>query len=265
VTTDHLRRLLEQDARAAADEGQIRGVVRALKGAAVSPLLEILTETDDRAIRKVVLGLLGGEGGVPWRDLERFLRDPRWYVVRNAVQLAAAAGHPQLVDAAPRLLRHHDARVRREVVRALERFNGRPVTAVLTQALSDPDPSVRTLAARGVGRGGGREAEAALLAHIGEREFPSLSAEEVEAFLGAYAEVAQERAIPLLERLWKKRLLSSRPLNCRVAAVLALGRVQGPEAGKVLQEAARSPEPQIARAAAQAAQTQASLTPGSGS
>ena len=76
-----------------------------------------------------------------------------------------------------------------------------------------------------------------------------LSGEEIEAFLGAYAELAQERAVPLLDRFRGKSLLSSRPLVFRAAAVLALGRIRGQTARASLQAAAKSKDPQIRRAA----------------
>jgi HEAT repeat protein len=89
-----------------------------------------------------------------------------------------------------------------------------------------------------------------------------LSEEEVEAFFSAYAESAQERAIPLLDRSWRKRLFAPRPLSFRIAAVLALGRIRGPAGRAALDIASRSGEPQIKRAAAQAVHDRSSATPG---
>jgi HEAT repeat protein len=186
------------------------------------------------------------------------LRDRRWYVVRNAVQLSAAAGHRELTHHAPRLLRHPEVQVRREVVRALERFDGPAASSGLTQALTDSDSSVRTLAARAIGPEVGPETQGVLLAHIESRDFSSLPSEEMEAFFGAYAGSAQERAVPLLERSWRKRLFSPRPMAFRVAAVLALGRVGGPAARAALEEASKSGDQQIKRAAVQAVQSRSS-------
>ena len=107
------------------------------------------------------------------------------------------------------------------MVRALGRLNSATTRRGLRQALSDQDPSVRTLAAHALSRKGGSEEDRTLLlAHIKDRTFASLSPEEMEAFLGAYAELAQERAVPLLEKSWKKSLFSAKPLTLRVAAVL---------------------------------------------
>lgn len=260
VTADRLRVLLQKAKRASPERFlEIKTFLLSVRRWITASLLEILVEAGDRTVRKTVLEILGDEAAVPWRELEPLLYDQRWYVVRNAVHLAAQMGHEDLADQAARLLAHADVRVRRETVRALGQLNGSATLWGLTKALSDLDPSVRTLAANAVARKGGTEQRALLLARIEERTFASLSTEEMAAFLGAYAELAQERAIPLLDRFWKKSLLSARPPAVRVAAVLALGRVRGPAAVAALQAAVKSDDPQIRRAAADAAQRAHSL------
>jgi HEAT repeat protein len=253
ITAAHVRHLLPGGGQAPSDRS--RGEQDFLKSVRrwITPsLLEILTETGDRSVRKTVLDILGGENAVPWEDVEPLLRDPRWYVVRNAVHLAAGIGHDELIDHAPRLLAHPDVRVRREMVRALGRIGGRKAMTAVAKALADGDPSVRILAASAVGRRGGSEQAGLLLARIQDRTFISLSREEIEAFMGAYAELAQERAVPLLARSFKRSVMVSRPPALRVAAVLALGRVRGPAAHAALQAAAKSGDPQVRRAAADA-------------
>ena len=253
ITTKHVRQLLSGGGRVSSERPRgEQDLLESVRRWITPSLLEILTETGDRAVRKTVLDILGGENAVPWQDLEPLLGDPRWYVVRNAVHLAAGIGHDGLADHAPRLLAHPDVRVRREIVRALGRMGGRKAMTGVAKALADADPSVRVLAANAVGRKGGMEQAGLLLARIEDRAFSSLSREEIEAFMGAYAELAQERAVPLLERSWKRNVLASRPPAFRVAAVLALGRVRGPAAGAALKAAAKSGDPQIRRAAADA-------------
>lgn len=251
----HLLRRLEQ--APLEEKRRIEYLLRGLKKWITGPLLEVLAETQDRTTRKVVLDVLGAEGGVPWPSLEPLLRDQRWYVVRNAVQLAGLGEHVGLRDHWQHLLAHPDARVRRETLRALERLGEQGPPRAFIEALSDEDSSVRTLAARSLGRVAGGEQEAALLALIKDRNFLARPDEEVHAVLEAYAHVAQSRALPILEKLWKKKLLSSRPLAVRVAATSALGRIRAPEARTVLLELSKSGDPAIKRAALQALHQQA--------
>jgi hypothetical protein len=255
VTADRLRELL-QKARQASPEryARMEQFLLRVRRWITPSLLEILTEAGDRSVRKTVLEILGEQNAVPWPDLEPLLRDARWYVVRNAVQLAAQMGHEEVADHSGRLLAHADVRVRRETVRALGRLNSQGALRGLTQALSDRDPAVRVLAANAVGRKGRSEQVALLLDRIEDRTFASLSPEEMEAFLGAYAALVQDAAVPMLGRFWKKSILSAKPLPLRVAAVLALGYVRGPAGVVALQAAAKSDEQQIRRAAADAVQ-----------
>ena len=253
ITTAHVRQLLPGGSQAPSERSrEEQDFLKSIRRWITPSLLQILTETGDRSVRKTVLDILGGENAVPWEDLEPLLMDPRWYVVRNAVHLAAGIGHDGLTDHAPRLLAHPDVRVRREIVRALGRMGGRKAMTVVAKALADADPSVRILAANAMGRKGGLEQAGLLLARIEDRAFISLAREEIEALMAAYAELAQERAVPLLGRSWKRNVLASRPMAVRVAAVLALGRVRGPAARAALQAAAKSGDPQIRRAAADA-------------
>ncbi|MCL5735278.1 MAG: HEAT repeat domain-containing protein, partial [Actinobacteria bacterium] len=255
VTPDHVKRLWKGREGGGPEEAKrIDRVLLSLRNWILAPLLEILAESEDRAVRRSILGILGAEGGVPWAQLEPLLRDPRWYVVRNAVQLAASSGCIQLIEHSSRLLAHPDARVRRETLRGLERFSGQAALRGFIKALSDSDSSVRTLAAHVVGREGGPEQEALLLKRIEDRAFASLPVEEVEAVLDSYAMLAQHRAVVPLDKLWKRRRLSSRPMPIRVAAVHALGRVEGPLAQQSLAEASRSGEAQVRRAATESMQ-----------
>jgi HEAT repeat protein len=259
VTADRLRRLLDGAREGSSDRyEEIQRFLMFVRRWITPSLLEILTEAGDRVVRKTILEILGDKDVVRWQDLEPLLIDPRWYVVRNAVHLAADIGHYDLVYHAGRLLAHPDVRVRRETVRALGRLGSSDAVRGLAHALSDGDPSVRTLAAHAVGRRGGPEQKAALLARIEDRGFSYSSPEELEAFLGAYAEVAQGLAVPMLDRAWRKGRLSTRPTAFRLAALAALGRVRGSGAQEALEEAARSDDPQMRRAAAETLQKRAS-------
>ncbi len=97
---------------------------------AVEPLLYVLSESESRGVRRKVFDKLSEIGGTVAMHLPRFLEDPRWYVIRNLLALAA-----ELPDGLPGFtvnpfLGHVDVRVRREA---------------LPLALSEPDLRVRAL------------------------------------------------------------------------------------------------------------------------
>jgi len=256
VTAERVGRLLAREGQEAPpDTERAKRFLRAVSPWTTSALLEALVVAEDRSARKHLLDLLESGPGLALEQLASLLEDSRWYVVRNAVQLAAGMRDSAVVPHLERLRRHPDARVRREVVRALGGFGAGPVVLrALAATLDDEDSSVRTLAARALGWLGGREQETSLLAQVEARDFPLRPQEEVEALLGAYAAIARERALPLLDKMWRRRLLGARPLAVRLAALKALAAVPSAAAQAVLREAAKSGESQIRKAAMQALQ-----------
>ncbi|OFW58337.1 MAG: hypothetical protein A2133_01770 [Actinobacteria bacterium RBG_16_64_13] len=234
------------------EAARVERVLREMRDWVLPTLLELLAESADKAVRKTALDLLDAEGGVPARHLWPLMADPRWYVVRNAVQLATGSGAPELAGHLERLLRHPDARVRREVIRSLDAVGGARSAALLARGLSDEDPSVRTLAAHGLRRHGNRAHIAAVQVHIDSREFETRPAEEIAAFLQAYATLGGEATVEVLGKLWKRRVFGTRPLPVRLAAIQALGEVASPSAREALVDAARSGEVPLQRVAARA-------------
>ncbi len=234
--------------------------LKRMRTCAYPTFLEILATSDDRGVRKLVLDLLRVTGGIPTEHLLPFINDTRWYVVRNAVQLATESGDPGLVDQFERLLRHSDARVRREVIRSLDAFDEKRSLPLLLTALGDEDSPVRILAVRSLGRLGGGRHFPSVLGQVESRDFEARPSEEVEAFLLTLALLGGDRAVETLNRFWKRRVFGTRPMPLRLAAIQALGAIQSKEAAQALNEAAQSGEAPVQRTAARAlseAQTRA--------
>jgi hypothetical protein len=251
VTAERLTRLIEWGAQGSPDEAApVDGLLAGMRNWILPSLLEILAESGDKGVRKTVLALLDLEGGVPVRYLWPLMDDPRWYVVRNAVQLATGSGAPDLPGQLGRLVRHPDARVRREVMRSLDNVGGGRSAILLARALSDGDASVRTLAAYGLARHGNRGQIAAVQVHVESRDLGARPSEEIAALLWAYASLGGEATVDVLNKLWRRRLIGTQPLPVRLAAIQALGAIDSPAAREALSVAARSGEAQLARAAA---------------
>ena len=255
ITSEDLDKLLQKAGQLSAMEtAQIQDFLSFVCQWVMPALLELLADTPDRAVRRGLLALLSAGEGVPGPLLSPLMADRRWYVVRNAVQLAAVSRDETLMGDLERLTRYPEVRVRREVMRTLSVMGGAKAAQLLARSLSDEDPSVRVLAAGGVGRLGRPEHEALLLAQINSRDFEARSADEVSAFLGAYAALSRERAVPVLDRLWRSKLFDSHAPAVRVAAVKALGSIPGPAAQSALRDAVDSGRGQLLREAERALQ-----------
>jgi hypothetical protein len=255
ITAEGLNQLfLKAGQVLATDMAQIQDVLSQVRRWVLPSLLELLVNTPDRAIRRGLLALLSTGDGVPGSLLGPLMRDHRWYVVRNAAELAAVSRDETLLDDLERLTRHPEVQVRREVMRTLSAIGGAKAARLLARSLSDEDTSVRVLAVSGIGRIGGPAHEATVLAQIKSRDFEARSPDEISAFLYAHASLSGERAVPLLDKLWRSRLFDSHARPVRIGAIRALASIPGPLALSALREAAKSGGAQVEREAERALQ-----------
>jgi HEAT repeat protein len=253
ATAEHLTHLIKALGSAPpAMVARIEEFLRGMHGSVYPALLEILATSADKGVRRSILGLLNMEGGVPADHLYPLMRDSRWYVVRNAVQLATGSGDPGLVHQLDRLIHYPDERVRREVIRSLDSLVDPRCLPLLVKALQDDDSSVRILAVRSLWRRGAKGQFPAIQARVESRDFETRPPEELEAFLVAFASLGGDKAVPALNKFWRRRRFGSRPTPLRVAAVQALGAVGSPEARQALEEAAKSGDAPLQRAATRA-------------
>jgi hypothetical protein len=130
-------------------------------GPALTTLFDQLADEDDRGHRAALLGILrslapGRSGAV----IDR-LRDPRWYVVRNAVNVVRHSGDPGTLDLLAEAAQHSAEAVRREAVWGL--LAGGPAALPhLVAAASSTDASVRRLTVEALGSMQTSEAAGAL-------------------------------------------------------------------------------------------------------
>ena len=151
-----VRELLD---RAVFDTASLDAMLPHLNAGALVPMLELLMESPDRHVRRMIFDRLRNVGTPIAAIAIQHLDDERWYVIRNLLSLLA------LLDDAPtgvdprQWLRHADTRVRREAFRlafrlppyrdqalalALKDDDSRVVTQSLTAlAESPPPPAVR--------------------------------------------------------------------------------------------------------------------------
>jgi hypothetical protein len=96
--------------------------------------------------RRHLVGYLGMAGRADVRLLTPYLRDPRWYIVRNIASAIGRTGRETAVPALEDILHYPDDRVRVEVIRALIAIGGEDGVAPALNALGDESPRVRQAA-----------------------------------------------------------------------------------------------------------------------
>ena len=200
----------------------------------ITPLLEVLAEESDMALRKNLVTLISAIAAEYVDELGSRINDPRWYFVRNVVSILGSTHSPDALNYLAKVLRHPDARVRRETIRAITGIRSRLAERALIAALADADGNNVVLAARYLGKLGSGAAVAALseVAHgdgRGNRE-PGARIEAIEAL----GRIGTPEAEAVLADLARQRGIVSRNRAREIrsaagAALAALERARNAE------------------------------------
>lgn len=193
----------------------------------IPPLLEQLANEPDMAQRKSMVDLLSILALKHVNSLGHAVSDPRWYVVRNVVNILGNTRSSAALPYLERTLRHPEPRVRRETIRSLSHIPDRLSIEMMVAALTDDDAQNVQLAARYLGRSGERRAASALEEVArgdgrGNRDTgPRVEAIEALGRLGA------REAVPTLEALAGKRAVfrQSQTRELRAAAEAAIAHI----------------------------------------
>lgn len=201
----------------------------------MSPLLEVLAQEPDMSARKAIVDLISGMAERFIDELGQRVTDSRWYFVRNVVSILGSTKSAETLPYLERTLRHPDARVRRETIRAISGIRDVRSERLLAAVLEDVDSGNVQLAARYLGelryRGAAAQLEAvASGAGRGNRDPET----RVEA-IGALARIGAASSVATLKSLARQRMLrGGRNREIRAAASAALtamkvGRREAPE------------------------------------
>jgi HEAT repeat protein len=166
-------------------------------------LLEVLGEEPDMSARKAVVDLISGVAVRHISQLGARVTDRRWYLVRNVVSILGATRSPEGLPYLQRTLRHTDARVRRETVRALAAVRVGMADSLLAAALADED------------------------------------AQNVQLAVRYLATLDWRGAVPALEDVARGIGRGNRETGPRIDAIEALGRLGAPSSSAMLRELAR--------------------------
>jgi len=239
------------------DDRALHILIEKMADTAIDPMLDVLLESDSRAVRRGIFDILQGMGPEVARLAIRRLNDTRWFVLRNMIALLGRIEHlPESFDPAP-YLGHPDVRVRREaLLLALRRTSTR--TRTLVAALSDPDERMVRIGLVGL-RHGVPEPVLPTLVHRVVRN-PDRSPELRALGVRMLATVRSSLVLAtLLDVATSGKTLFGRPRLAPTApdVLVALRGLSTfwpdvEEVRELVQQAARAKDPEVRSAAAQA-------------
>ena len=196
-------------------------------------VIEELNAAQSMAARRTFFdALVHIKAGIP--ALTHMLRDPRWYVARNAADLLGEMQADSAEGELMGLLKHNDDRVRRAAAGALAKLGTTSSVQGLRVALKDSATAVRVRAAGALGRRRGLKSAATLIRALDTEE----DSEVQIAILSALGRLATPDAVQKLIKAAQpeSRFFKKKPVAYRLAAVQALGEARTPTAMAALQE-----------------------------
>ncbi len=228
-------------------------VLRRTGTRAVDYLVDRLAEEEDRGNRARLVSLLKEMERSSIQAFTARLEDPRWFLVRNVVHILGELGDLEALPALKQVGKHPDPRVRKEAVRSFMRLGGPECEDQIVASITDRDRSVQVAAVNALSVLRGRRSEGIVLDILRRTGgYADLDPEVRLEAVGAAGRMGLTSAVePLAAVVLRKGLLGhAEPLEMRLAAVHALGSIEGDEALEALRTAARTDSKREVREAA---------------
>jgi hypothetical protein len=225
------------------------GFAERLGDLGVDVLILVLAEVQGPKHQRVLSEAIVARSRSNPERLAPYLSDPRWFVVRNAVQMLGAIGGPTVVGMLRAVHQHAEPRVRQEVLAALKQVEPRLARPLLVRMLDGADSRsfcsiLHALSAErdpGVAR--------LVLDQMKDASFEARSVEEKRAIYSTLAAVAGDAVLPELEgELVKGNWLFALADPHQQAIARCLARIGSPEAKVILERGAQSRRPAVKKA-----------------
>jgi HEAT repeat protein len=201
----------------------------------------VLAESQARGTRKVLAEALtricrdNPERVAPW------LGDPRWFVVRNAVQILSWIGGDPVVGMLKPVLRHPDPRVRQEVVAALGTVDPAIARPMLIELLTGADSRLFCAILQRLGANRDGATARLVVGYLQSASFEQRPDEEKRAIYTALAGTATDDILPDLEAELVKGNWMTRGVDThRTAIARCIARIGTPRARALLERGAES-------------------------
>ncbi len=140
-----------------------------------------------REARRMVCKYLAQRGQGRLNIIANGLHDRRWYVVRNTVAILGRIGGEEVLDYLATTALHDDVRVRKEVMRSLNKITSDRAVDIMFGFLRDPEAKLRVRSLEYLARMGGRRSFESIRNIVHAPDFAAYPLEEQEQFLIAYS------------------------------------------------------------------------------
>lgn len=202
-------------------------------------ICELLGSVEKLKVRKVIVEVLVELGRENPAVFAPYLKDPRWYLVRNVVLVLSLLDTPVALDMILGLISDKEPRIRREVLSCLERSGDPRAKSYLVRFLRDDSSALRIKALQVLGREKLRPALKPVLALAKSDDFDQKEFAEKKAVYETLGDLGGDELLPMFREMLLKRYWFQKASEKEAAQLVAaaLARVSPTEGIKLLEEA----------------------------
>lgn len=209
------------------------------------PLIQRLCVAEQLNVRKSLAKLLTrtGKAGIP--ALIPMLKDERWYVVRNMVTILGEIALPDALKALQETAVHPEAKVRKEIIKALLKISTSGAESTLIKLLDDSDGDVARQAVHSLGAIRSKSAVPTLLEAVTASDaFLKELTLKKQAVLALGRIGDRQATAPLMDVMMNRGWLApSRWQELKIAVATALGQLGDETAIPLLKKLAKQNSP----------------------
>jgi hypothetical protein len=199
---EFLGKIMKEDGEAESE--LILQYFRFLTKEAIDPLCRLLGELNSGKWRKMICNYLVELCKEDIQPLTKFLADRNSLLICQILYVLGEVGHPSTMKYLRSLVVHRDPKVREETLQVLSKFGAKGKDFIL-KFLGDSLSGIRGKASISLARVAKDEAVKPLLDIILSEDFYKRDLNEKTFFFRALAETGSKEAIPVLEKIAKKR------------------------------------------------------------
>lgn len=209
----------------------------------IASLLEILSTEKEMSRRKLVSSIITAIGRYDISVLGRKISDPRWFFVRNIVEILGLIGNEEAIPYLDVTLKHTDRRVRKETIGSLGLIGGQKSLELLLSSLEDKDTSIRQMAAKWIGSTRNPQAIAPLSRIVQKRDLLNRNYVLKKYAIESLGLIGSNEALPVLNKVISKKPLFNKAKyqEIRESAIEALRQIGTAEAREVLEKLIEQP------------------------
>jgi HEAT repeat protein len=226
---------------------------------AVGALCELLAECEIRKVRYLLCRVISVIAKNDPMRLRHFLKDHRWYFVRNIVMILGMMGNSNGISLLRQVMNHAEDRVRREVARSIGKIRDKAGLELLTTLMNDDNKMVRFASLSAMRELDAKDARDFLEAIIIDKSFSKKSADEKREFMRTYGSLGKP-GFGFLEAIINGRY-KYMDEDTRAAAVYGIAMVDDRETMEFLKQVIQEKEGKVNRAALEAITTLTTILP----